>query len=163
MHEERDKHLVADRDFVLWALIRQTEWVIFRAREAELAPYGLTPEQAAVCLFNSLAGNKTTPGELSRWLTREPHTVSGILDRMGKKGLVRKVKDTERKNRVRVVLTEKGRRALKQAVKRESIHLIFSCLTDEEREQLRSILTKLRDMTLEKFGMFKKPPFPPPE
>lgn len=163
MYKEQDKHLVTDRDFNLWALIRQTHWVIFRVREAELSQYDLTPEQAAVCLFTHLIGNDATPGELSRWVVREPHTVSGILDRMGKKGLVRKVKDTERKNRIRVVLTEKGQWVLEQAVKRESTHLIFSCLTDEEHEQLRSILTKLRDKTLEKFGMFKKPPFPPPE
>jgi len=86
MHEERDKHLVADRDFILWALIRQTEWVIFRVREAELSSYDITPEQAAVCFYTHLIGNDPTPGELSRWAVREPHTLSGILDRMGKKG-----------------------------------------------------------------------------
>lgn len=163
MYEERDNHLVADRDFVLWALIRQTQWVILRVREAELAQYDLTPEQAAVCLFTHLAGNNPTPSELSRWLVREPHTVSGMLSRMDKKGLVRKVKDLNRKNQIRVVLTEKGQRAFEQATNRECIHQIFSCLTDEDHKQLKSLLGKLRDTTLEEFGMFKKPPYPPLE
>ena len=163
MHEEQDSHSLVDQDYILWALIRQTEWVIFRAREVELALHDLTPEQAAVCFYINLIGNNPTPGELSRWMVREPHTISGLLDRMKKKGLVRKDKDTERRNQVRVVLTEKGQQAFDQGTKRESIHLIFSCLTEEEREQLKSILTKLRDMTLEKFGLFKKPPFPPQE
>lgn len=149
-----------DADFILWTLIRQTEWLIFRVREAELAPYGLTPEQAAVCLFSCLADGHPTPSELAKWLVREPHTVSGILDRMQKKGLLRKVSDVNRKNMIRVVLTEKGRWAFEQATKRETIHQIFSCLDDEEHEQLKSILIKLRDSVIDQYGMFKKPPFP---
>ena len=99
MHEEQDSHSLVDQDYSLWALIRQTEWVIFRTREVELAPYDLTPEQAAVCFYINLIGNGPTPGELLRWMVREPHTLSGILDRMKKKGLVRKIRTRSERTR----------------------------------------------------------------
>lgn len=37
--------------------------------------------------------------------------MSGLLDRMEKQGLVRKVNDLERKNPIRVAVTEKGEEA----------------------------------------------------
>ena len=68
---------------------------------------------------------------------------------MEKQGLVRKVKDLDRKNLVRVVLTEKGREAYYHSTKRESIHQIMSFLSEEERQQLRHCLQTLRDKARE--------------
>ena len=56
-------------------------------------------------------GNKCTPAKMSRILVRQPHTVSAIIDRMVKNGFLKKVKDMERKNWVRVIVTEKGEKA----------------------------------------------------
>lgn len=158
-----ENRLLADKDLNLWALLRLTERAIFKAREKELAQYGITVEQAAVCFYVRIIGNNATPAELSRWMLREPHTISGILDRMEKKGMVRKVKDLDRKNQVRVVLTEKGKQAYDQSTKREAIHQIVSSLSEEERKQLRSCLNTLRDKALKELGIFNKPPFPPLE
>lgn len=67
---------------------------------------------------------------------------------MEKAGLVKRVKDLDRKNQIRVAVTEKGRRAYNQAG-RQTIHQTFSCLSEEERKQLRSYLDRLLDKAIE--------------
>ena len=79
---------------------------------------------------------------------------------MEKQGLVKKVKDLDRKNLVRITLTEEGHQAYRESIKRESIHRIMSSLSEEERQQLKSSLLKLRDTALEEPQIESKPPYP---
>jgi DNA-binding MarR family transcriptional regulator len=79
---------------------------------------------------------------------------------MEKEGLVRKTKDLERKNLIRVSLTEKGQQAYYQSSRLESVHRIMSSLSEEERQQLSSCLETLRDRALKELGMEQRPPFP---
>jgi len=65
---------------------------------------------------------------------------------------VTRTKDLDRKNQVRITITEKGNEAFYMATKREAIHHIFSILNLEEREQLISSLAKLSDRALEELG-----------
>lgn len=140
-----------DEEFTLWLLLLKVRRLIFKARERELSQYGVTPEQAGVLYIAHNAGEKVTPAEIARLTFREPHTVSGLISRMEKVGLVKKVKDMDRKNLVRVALTDKGRQDYNQSTKRESIHLVMSCLSKEESRQLRLYLEKLQDRALEVF------------
>ena len=147
-----ESQLVLDKAFKLWALLRLTERAMFKAREKELAQYGITVEQAAVCFYVQTIGSKATPSELSRWMLREPHTISGILDRMERKGMVRKIKDLGR-NQTRVVLTKKGQEALSQfATEKDILNVIMSSLSKEEYQQLWALLEKLRTTALSLTG-----------
>ncbi|MBM3148827.1 MAG: winged helix DNA-binding protein, partial [Chloroflexi bacterium] len=104
--------------------------------------------------------DKTTPAQISRWMVRKPHSISGLLSRMEKAGLIRKTKDLHKKNLVRVSLTEKGEAAYKLAMKREMLHKIMSSLSPEQRKQLSSALEILRDKGLMGMGIDpKKLPF----
>ena len=85
--------------------------------------------EAAVFFIVEVLVNKPTVSEIARWLLREPHSVSGLVTRMERRGLVKKVSDPHRKNLVRVTITEKGRQYYHQSTKRESIHGIMSSLT----------------------------------
>ena len=96
-----------DRDYDLWLLIAQVRHAMFQARQKELVKYNITGRQAAVMLITQNIGYKATPSEISRWLLREPHTVTDLLNRMEKKGLLTKTKDLDRKNMIRVALTER--------------------------------------------------------
>ena len=149
-----------DKDFTLWVLLRQAKDMVFKATQKQLSQYGISPEQAGVLSIVQFLDNKATPAEISRWLLRESHTVSGILSRMEKKGLIRKTKDLDRKNLVRVTLTEKGQQAYLQSTKIESIGQIMSCLSEEERQQLSSCLKILRERALKVLGIDQEPPFP---
>jgi len=149
-----------DEDYNLWWLMLLMRRIMYKARARELFQYRITPEQAAILFIVQAIGEKATPAEISRWLFREPHSVSGLLARMEKQGLVRKVKDLERKNLVRVVITEEGQQAYQQSTKRESIHRIMSSLSEEDRQQLRSYLEVLQNKALEELGVNRKLPLP---
>lgn len=152
--------LSANKDFTLWVLLLQAKDMVFKVREKELSQYSLSPEQAAVLFIIQTIGETATPADISRWLLRKHHTVSGVLSRMEKKGLLRRTKDLARKNMIRVTLTEKGRQAYYQASRMESIYDIMSSLSEEEHQQLSSYLQTLRARALKELGMDQKPPFP---
>ena len=133
----------------LYVLFERARYLTFRAWEKELQRYGLSPEQAQVLFLTEALGSKATPAEMSRLLLRQPHTVSSLLERMAKKGLVKKVKDLERKNLVRVVLTEKGKEAYAVSAKRGPVRRILGVLNEDERKQfgryLEGIMAKARE------------------
>ena len=132
-----------DDDYNLMALINQTSHAFTLARTRELSQHGLSMMRAAVLLVLQARDNNATPTEISEWLLREPHTISALLDRMEKDGLVRRYRDMHKRNTVRVAMTEKGRVAYQASLARETFHRVMAVLSPEDREQLRSVMTKL--------------------
>src|SRR5512137_1455251 len=132
-----------DNDQDLWLLLTHTRYAVFRAREKELQRYGVSPEQVGLLFVVQALGNKATPAAISRHIIRQPHTVSALVDRMARRGLVKKVKDLDRKNLVRVVMTEKGQKTYELSTKRGPIHRIMTTLSDEERKEFRTYLERL--------------------
>ena len=97
---------------------------------------------------------------LANWTLKEFNSVSTLINRMEKKGLVKKTK----KNgdlKTHVTLTEKGSELYHKQVTERSIHLIFGTLSFEEKKQLDSILKKVRDTTRDLLGLDYRPPFLP--
>lgn len=133
----------------LYFLFARARYLTFRAREKELQRYNLTPEQAQVLSTAKMLNNQGTPAEISRNLVRQPHTISALVNRMTRRGLVNKIKDLERKNMVRVALTQKGEKALEISIKGGPIRRILGVLDEEERktfnEYLERIMAKARD------------------
>lgn len=131
--------------------------------ERELSKYGLSLTENVI-LFTVQAiertGGAPTPAEVSRWSFRKPHTISGVLEKMEKKGLVKRVHDLEKKNLVRVVITEKGRSAYESSTRKIYVKKLLSALSLEERRQLRSYLLKLRSKALKELGANTMIPFP---
>lgn len=155
------KDFTEDKDYELWVLLTQAREAMYKARQHELRRYNLSPRQSAVLFIIRAIGDKVTPAEISRWLLRESHSVSEIISRMEKQGLLKKARDLDRKNLVRIELTEKGSEAYNQAIKRESIHKIMPALSDEERRQFSSTLKTIRDRALKESGKEILVPFPP--
>ena len=142
-----------DEDQDLWFLLTHTRYAIFRAREKELQRYGISPEQVSLLFVVQSMGNKATPASLSRYLLRQPHTVSALVDRMTKRGLVKKVKDMDRKNLVRVAITEKGQKAYEQSTKRGPIHRIMGELNADEKKIFRHYLETLFAKARQEIGL----------
>ena len=158
---ENNRLYDTDKGYYIVALLSQARHAMFKIRQKELSRYNIRPRQASVLIATQAIGDKATPAQISRWLFLEPHSTSGLLIRMEKKGLVKKVKDLHRKNLVRVVLTKKGHEAYERATKRELVHWVLSALSEEEHQQLRTCLQKLRDKAFKELGIAYKPPFPP--
>jgi DNA-binding MarR family transcriptional regulator len=150
-----------DKYYELWVLLRQTCDAMVIARDNELRrTSGISSIQAAVLFIVKAVTVPATPAEISRWLFRKPHTVSGLLNRMERRGLVRKVKDLERKNMIRIVLTEKGEQACQRSREKKVIPSILSCLSPKERDNLWKYADRLRSKTLEEIGVRYQLPFP---
>jgi DNA-binding MarR family transcriptional regulator len=149
-----------DENFKLWALVGQTAHVLTRVRQKELNGYGISTIEAGILWVIQAIGEGATPAEITRWTLRKPHTVTEILKRMEKEGLVTRTKDLERKNMVRVSMTEKGRQAYQQSTKRTSIYKLMSSLSQEERQHLMASLLKLRGKALKELRVEHKPRFP---
>jgi DNA-binding MarR family transcriptional regulator len=153
-YDEAAKYYSAeDDDQDLWLLLTHTRYAVFRAREKELQRYGVSPEQVGLLFVVQALGNKATPAAISRHIIRQPHTVSALVDRMTKRGLVKKVKDLDRKNLVRVVMTEKGKKTYELSTKRGPIHRIMNVMEEEERKNFRATLEKIMAKARKEIGM----------
>ena len=138
-----------DTDYHLWVMLNQARDSLLKARANELSQYGISAVEAQAIFHLAKTGGESTPAEISRRMFREHNTVTALLDRMKKKGLVTKTKDRNKKNSWKIAITEKGKSAYLQTVKRETIHKVFSNLPTEERETLMGILKKIRDASLQ--------------
>jgi len=137
----------------LYHLFARARYLTFRAREKELQRYDLSPERVQLIFLVQALGNKATPAEIARLLVRQPHTVSAMVERMAKKGFVKKVKDLDRKNLVRVVLTEKGKKSYTLSIKRGPIHRILGTLDEKEQKQFQKYLERIMVKAEEELGM----------
>ena len=137
----------------LWMMLHQARDAIFKLREKELRKFDISTPKAEILFTIEAIGYRATPTEISRRLLREFHSISSILSRMEKQGLIKKINDLDRKNLVRVCLTDKGKHVYHEASKRETILKILSCLPETDRQQMASSLRKLRDEALKNLGI----------
>ena len=154
------KHALEDRDFASWVFIARTRDAIFRNRVKELQKHNLSVRQASVLIVLEELDTKATPAEVSKWVFREPHSVSDFLKRMERDGLIKRIKDLKRKNMIRIEVTDKGREAVHNAKKIEPVHKIMAVLSNEEHRQLMAIMQKLWDKALEELRIENRPIFP---
>jgi len=149
-----------DPDINLYILLDQVSSIITSAVELELRHLRLTQPQVRILTMLSREDKPATIDELAKWTLKEFNSVSTLINRMGKKGLVKKTKQPG-DSKTYVSLTEKGSHLYHHQVTERSIHLIFGKLTAQERKRLESTLKKLRDVTRDLLGLDFRPPFLP--
>ena len=130
----------------LWLLLHRVHDVVNLCEESILREYGLTPEQFAVLASVESDGGSLRPVDLATMLERSPNSVSMLIDRMVKVGLVRRTRDRKDRRVVRVTLTGKGEKALGPAApaKWEFIQTILSTLPEEEKRALSDTLEMIK-------------------
>jgi len=149
-----------DANFKLFALLDHVHTLILRAWQKELQSAGILTKQVGVLHVIAAMGNHATNAELSRWTLREPHTITGILSRIEKKGLITRQRDPAHKNLIRISLTEAGHDYLAQASSKESMHRIFAVLDGRARENLRRSLKDLRAAGLQELDINRNLKYP---
>jgi DNA-binding MarR family transcriptional regulator len=150
------KGIKIDERLGLWQLLRRTTRIIAKARQDELAQFGISGDMSAMLFaVEDLRGN-AIQATIAKSLFLEPNSVSQQVKRMEKMGFVRKVRDLERKNSFRVELTPLGKDVFKKSNRHRSTKWIMSALTEAERRELWSCLAKLRDRSV-KVLRVKKP------
>ena len=141
--------LFPDLYWQAWAVLVQTRHRLHETLKKAMEPLGVSPRQAAVLMIIEGIDGPATPAEISRWLNRERPSVSVLLERMKRKGLIEKTKDFNRKNLVRVTLTEKGKETIDALMEMKIVAPIFSTISEEQLQQLMSYLTILSDRAYE--------------
>ena len=114
-----------------WRKLDHARYMIFRLREKELAQVGLTPEQAQVLDIIYEAGGSTSINTIVQATQRQHNSMSTLITRMARQGLVRKTRTRRDKRVYRVTLTEKGITSYLSAPK-EIFDRAFSCLSEKE-------------------------------
>ncbi len=105
---------------------------------------GLTPTQ-----FSTLARlfelGECSQNRLGRLVAMDAATTNGVVERLGRRGLVKTMPDPKDKRRLLVVLTRKGRETAKRAIARavEITEETLLPLDAAERETFLALLRKL--------------------
>ena len=146
--------------FTSFALIRQTWAALNKATELRLARIGLTPEKTAVLWACRDYPGSLTPAEISRMLFRENQTIAGLLNRMEREGLVKRIPKRKGQPFTEIRLTERGEEMCGPGVEimKQMIASVVGDMPRERQAQLQELLRELRDRAL---GTFYEEPSKP--
>lgn len=156
MKDKNDKHM-AINNYDLWTLFALTMETIARMRNIELAQYGITREQSLVIhLLNNSHGSSTL-NQLAIAAMRQHNSMSTLVRRMARVGLVKRIKNPE-DNQYTILLTEKGKKIFEE-MPLASIEMTFATLSKEEKTLMYDYLDRLQLKARELMGLDYKPPF----
>lgn len=121
---------------------------VFQQLATRLEVYDITPGQYGV--LNYLWENgQGTPKDLAQVLVLETSTISGVLDRMQKKGLIdRQIAANDRRS-IEVVLTPESERIKDGVLKivEDLNHSVFEGVAPEDKEVLFTQLRRIANIT----------------
>jgi len=130
----------------LWYVSHRTRALLKTCEDQIYGEYNLTTEQYAVLVAIRHIGSPARPTDIARWLGRSTNSISMIVDRMVKAGLLRRVRDRSDRRVVNVSITSKAENALKPAILAgwEFIQKITSSLTREDKHTFIRLHDTLR-------------------
>jgi len=149
-----------DTDINLYILLHQLSTLMTNAVDTEIRHLRITQPQVTVLTMLSRQERPVTLDELANWCLKEFSSIFTLINRMEKKGLVKKIKKNDGA-KTYVAMSKKGSLLYHQMVTEKSIHLIFDKLTKDEKTQLENIMKKLRANTRDLLGLDFRPPFLP--
>jgi DNA-binding MarR family transcriptional regulator len=134
----------------LWFLMHRDYRLLVNCEDQIYGEKGLTMEQFSVLATIKYIGRPVRPTDIAQWMGRGPNTISMLVDRMVKGGLVRTTRDRIDRRVVHVVATSKGENALKVAIPAswEFIQRIMLPLSGADRRTFVRLLEALRYETL---------------
>jgi DNA-binding MarR family transcriptional regulator len=124
-------------------LLSRVKLKLMESLEAELAPFGITAAQYVIIV--NLANGVDSASGLCRTVSYDPGAMTRMLDRLQKKGLVRRVPCSEDRRVMRLALTEEGKAIYPQLIERSAavLNSRLRGFTKEEVRQLEQLLTKM--------------------
>jgi DNA-binding MarR family transcriptional regulator len=130
----------------VWLLLHRVRDALALCEDSMLAKYGITTEQFGVLASVRSRGGSLRPTDLASILERSPNSISMLVDRMVKAGLVKRTRDRVDRRVVNVALTDKGKKAVEPAVPAswEFIQKILSPVSDKDRHFLAALLETIK-------------------
>jgi MarR family transcriptional regulator, organic hydroperoxide resistance regulator len=135
------------RHLQTYTLLYLTRDAVFRCVDRVVAKFRLTAEQYSVLSAIRELEDPVRPTDIGRLVDHKVNTVSMIIDRMVRAGLIDRVRDVPDRREVRLVITSKGEKAFKPAAAEASklIQEIMSPLSDKEVDALEGLLKRVRE------------------
>ena len=135
----------------LWRMVYQTYTRFKNCFDQILKEQGLSMEQYLVLVTIKYHDVPVTITDIARWTERTTNSVSMLVDRMVKAGLLRRVRDKSDRRVVNVFVTSKGEDALKPAniAAVEFFQQVMSPLSHEEAHTFVGLFTMINYKMLE--------------
>jgi DNA-binding MarR family transcriptional regulator len=129
-----------------WRQIYQTASVLKQHEDQMLKQYGLTVEKLGVLTVIAYLDGTARITDIAIWLERSPNSVSMIVERMVKAGLVKRKRDKVDRRVVYVSATGKGEAAFTRAYPAmiEFIRRFLQPLSHEEMSTVSDLLATLK-------------------
>ena len=134
-----------------WLIFSQTSDSITKCEEDSFAEVGIPLQQFFVLSVIKSIPDPVTPSIVANWVDRNQNSITLIIDRMEKEGLVKRVRDLKDRRALRLIITAKGEEKIKLGRKpaRELQEKILSVLTPEELTTFAVLLRRVREATFE--------------
>lgn len=143
-------------DYDIWGKVTEVNKLIGKARSIELSSINLTPEQSHILRILMLNGGTSTINEIADLTLRTHNTVSILVKRMEKSGLIYREKKESSKQYL-ISISEKGSELFK-TMPIDSIEMVFSALSEEEKELFSEYLDQLEQKARHILGLDYIPP-----
>jgi len=130
----------------VWLLLHRVRDTLVLCEDSVFGKYGITTEQFAVLAAVQSRGGSLRPTDLASILERSPNSVSMLVDRMVKAGLVKRTRDRIDRRVINVTLTDKGKKAVEPAAPAgwELVQRILSPLSDQDKHTLAGLLETVK-------------------
>lgn len=125
-------------------LITRVKTALWEEADRALAPLDLTLSQWVV-IANLSAGTMSTPAEICKAISYDAGAMTRLLDRLEKKGFIRRVRHTGDRRSVTLELTRAGRDLYPNLVSHMVVGLnrVLAGFTAAEARQLESMLKRI--------------------
>ena len=132
----------------MYVHIHMTQKALLNARYSEVKSFGITIMELALLTIVKGLDGEATPAQIARLIMRRRSTVSGLLNRMERNGLIRRSEYKSNKRLRKVTLTVKGEKVLEQTWEMDNIDNIIGSISDDEFRRLWTLLEKLQGLAL---------------
>jgi DNA-binding MarR family transcriptional regulator len=134
-----------------WMMLHQTASSLAKCEEKQFGPLGLTTQQHAVLMAIKYSATPPSLTQIADWVDRHVNSITLIVDRMEKGGLVKRVRNKEDRRSFSLIMTPRGEKHLQTGVKTGSalIQEVLDCLSSEELQKLQDSLEKIRTRAID--------------
>lgn len=125
-----------------WRQIYQVDNLLRQCQDRICGEYGITVEQYSVLMVLNYAGGSARVTDIAEWLIHSPNSISMIVDRMVKAGLVKRARDKADRRVVNVTATTKANTAVRRvhAAILDFVRQVFQPLSYEDANTLSGLL-----------------------
>lgn len=128
------------------ALLHRIIEILQHKKEYQLQTSGIRTQEMYV-LERIYLNKRTTPKHISEKYSISPSTLTGVIDRLENRGLIRRVRTDRDRRSTELITTDKGSLAVEKHIAEDEIFTtnLFSTLETEKREKLKELLGELLD------------------